>query len=163
MLDQKIKTIDLTFSLAQIDDSKQIPKKNEFEVESACIDTKHYQVMSGFVKPESVLRIYDFIDTNQCSLAESVPFPKAIVGVCFIPNILPGGKDLVVIGTQGGTIHLWDQIHQKSIAKLSGHLTAPRVFKFDRNSKYLASGGEDTNIKVWDMASPNKSCLMTFK
>ena len=37
-----------------------------------------------------------------------------------------------MIGTQGGTIHLWDIKSQKSFIKLSGHLTAPKVFIYDK-------------------------------
>lgn len=30
-------------------------------------------------------------------------------------------------------------------------MTAPRAFCYDKNTKYLVSGGEDTNVKVWDL------------
>jgi WD40 repeat protein len=33
-------------------------------------------------------------------------------------------------------------------------LTAPKVFAYDKLQKYLVSGGEDTNIKIWDLKNP---------
>lgn len=50
-------------------------------------------------------------------------------------------------------------------SKLSGHLTSPRVFCYDDATKYLVSGGEDTNVKVWDLRNPTsaRQCVMTFK
>ena len=56
----------------------------------------------------------------------------------------------------GGTIHLWDTKQQKSYAKLSGHLTAPKVFLFDPNTSFLISGAEDTNIKIWDLRTGSR-------
>ena len=49
--------------------------------------------------------------------------------------------------------------------KLSGHLTSPRVFCYDEPTRYLVSGGEDTNVKVWDLRNPNsnRQCVTTFK
>jgi len=64
---------------------------------------------------------------------------------------LNGGKNVIIIGTMGGTIHIWDTKKQKSISKLSGHATAPKVFKYDKINSFLISGGEDTNIKIWDL------------
>lgn len=44
-------------------------------------------------------------------------------------------------------------------------MTAPRVFCYDKNMKYLVSGGEDTNVKIWDLrnALVSRQCLTTFK
>jgi len=43
-------------------------------------------------------------------------------------------------------------------------MTAPKAFLFDRTSKYLISGAEDTNIKVWDMRNTiSRTSLTTFK
>ena len=44
-------------------------------------------------------------------------------------------------------------------------MTAPSVFCYDPNTKYLVSGGEDTNVKVWDLrnAMISRQCLTTFK
>ena len=43
-------------------------------------------------------------------------------------------------------------------------MTAPKAFLFDRGSKFLVSGAEDTNIKVWDMRNTiSRTSLTTFK
>mmetsp|Transcript_7107 Transcript_7107/g.11260 ORF Transcript_7107/g.11260 Transcript_7107/m.11260 type:complete len:92 (-) Transcript_7107:201-476(-) len=87
----------------------------------------------------------------------------------FIPELYhapsESNRDTVVIGTLGGTIHLWDLRTQKTYSKLSGHMTAPAVFHYDRPSKLLISGGKDTNVKVWDLRQGAKQMqsLQTLK
>lgn len=73
------------------------------------------------------------------------------------------GKPVFIVGTMGGTIHIWDAAKQKSVVKLQGHATAPKVFKYDKINSYLISGGEDTKIKVWDLRTNQRQALSTFK
>lgn len=92
---------------------------------------------------------------------ESSSFPTDICGVCALPSL--NGKAAVVLGTLGGTVHVWDVPRQRSSAKLSGHATAPTVFAFDRANNLLISGGEDTKIKVWDLRAGSRQAMSTFK
>lgn len=96
---------------------------------------------------ESTLRIYDFGESNE--YVESGSFATNLCGLCTVPKL--NGKCAIVLGTLGGTVHVWDVPRQKSTAKLSGHATAPTVFVYDNANSFLISGGEDTKIKVWDL------------
>ena len=128
-----IKTIDFAVSEQdEIDNSWQMANKQLQEIDVACgtIDESSYQLLVGFRDPSSLLKIYDFEEKNQFSKVQSQPFPTDITGMYFVSNVL-NGKDVVIVGTMGGTIHVWDLRQQRSISKLSGHMTAPRVFFFD--------------------------------
>lgn len=61
----------------------------------------------GLAKPESVLKVYDFIEQNTEPKSESSPFPTDITGVYFINDLHPG-KDCVIVGTMGGTTHVYE-------------------------------------------------------
>ena len=118
--------------------------------------------MLGLVKPETNLKIYDFIEQNQDPKSESAAFATDITGVHFVNDLHPG-KDVVIVGTMGGTTHVYDHKAQKSVAKLSGHLIAPKVFIFDKTTRFLISGAEDTNVKIWDMRNMARQSLTTLK
>ena len=128
---------------------------------AACIDIENYQVFAGFREPTIQIRGFGFNDADP-SIASGV-FVKDFSGLKFLGEVFEGRGSLLAVGTVGGTIHLWDTDSQKSkyigfnlagCVKLSGHLTAPREFAFDKRAKILVSGGDDTNIKVWDLRNP---------
>lgn len=72
-------------------------------------------------------------------------------------------SNLGLVGTQGGTIFLWDVKTNKSIAKMSGHLTQTTCLRTDNTSQpnVLVSGSSDTNVKLWDTRM--KAVVNTYK
>ena len=135
-------------------------KLQQTAIQCASIDSNNYTVALAYAQPEPFLQVYSFEDEDKTHLAQSTVFNTAITGLLCLGTI--ANKDLIVVGTMGGTIHLWDKKQQKSYAKLSGHLTAPSVFAYDSASQFLISGAEDTNIKIWDLRTGSRGCLTTF-
>lgn len=74
----------------------------------------------------------------------------------------PDGKT-VATGGEDGTIRLWETANGKQLSEIQAHQTGVRqdgdrrkdvfVLGFSPDGKRLASGGRDTAVKVWDVAS----------
>lgn len=86
----------------------------------------------GFREPNIQVRAFDFNPKNVDATAVSGSFAKDFSGLFYLGEIFEGHGRALAVGTIGGTICLWDIDNEKSIAKLSGHLTAPRVFVHDK-------------------------------
>ena len=78
-------------------------------------------------------------------------------------RFLGSGKDNALLGTYGGTIVNWDTAANRSVSKLTGHLTSCSVIEVERNANrnVVVSGGFDTNVKLWDMRM--KQSINTYK
>ena len=71
--------------------------------------------------------------------------------------------DLVFSGSQGGTVYVWDLKTQKELTKLRGHLTSCTcLYGEEANGALLATGSDDTNVKLWDYRVKSKD-IITFK
>jgi WD40 repeat protein len=69
-------------------------------------------------------------------------------GLAYSPN----GRVLAHSGTKG-TIHLWDLVQRKELAKLTGHRGYVPALAFSPDGKSLASGSRDTTVLLWDVSS----------
>ncbi len=65
----------------------------------------------------------------------------------------PDGKWLVSVGASNidTTTRIWDVQEQKQIAVLKGHAGRINCVAFSRGGKWLASGGEDGTILLWEV------------
>ncbi len=56
---------------------------------------------------------------------------------------------LITAGTDG-VIKYWDTDNQKLIREYSGHTARIRTLALSPDKQYIASGGEDTKVKIWN-------------
>ena len=57
--------------------------------------------------------------------------------------------DILVSGSEDGTIKIWDGKTGRQIGNLEGHLKYVNSVTFSRDGKSLASGSSDNTIKIW--------------
>jgi len=74
----------------------------------------------------------------------------------------------LVIDRPGGSLIVWDYEERKTIAILEGHgeLVYATEVSFSPDSKYLASGGQDKIIKIWDVDTKSETfgrCVHTIE
>lgn len=63
----------------------------------------------------------------------------------------------LAIGTQTGSIALFDLATSSELATLSGHTGAVNSLSFNANGSLLASGGEDAILRLWDVSEPDNA------
>lgn len=68
---------------------------------------------------------------------------------------------LLGLGATNGTIQIWDMKSQTVAASLEEHTGAVKALAFSENGYYMASGGKDEVVKVWDLR--NGSCLQSLE
>ncbi|KAJ7312526.1 hypothetical protein OS493_039604 [Desmophyllum pertusum] len=71
------------------------------------------------------------------------------------------GEDLVIAGSQSGTLKIWDLEAAKIVRTLTGHKSSIRGIDFHPYGEFVASGSLDTNVKLWDVR--RKGCIVTLK
>jgi hypothetical protein len=70
-------------------------------------------------------------------------------------------EELVLAGSQGGSLKIFDLAASKQIRTLTGHMSSCTCADFHPYGEFMASGSLDTNLKVWDIR--HKSCIQTYK
>ena len=60
-----------------------------------------------------------------------------------------------------GRVQLWDVASGREIAAIKGHGRAVSKVAFSRDGKLLASGGTDSTIKIWDVATQKELRMMS--
>lgn len=61
-------------------------------------------------------------------------------------------------GQQSGTIQFWDMSSGEMLFTLCGHYSGVNILK-KINNQYLASGGKDSKIIIWDLLRANLSLI----
>ena len=64
-----------------------------------------------------------------------------------------GDGHLIAVGKIDGSITLFDVKQGKIIGRLYGHTTAVMSLAFTPDSKTLASAGQDSTVKLWNVAT----------
>jgi WD40 repeat protein len=72
---------------------------------------------------------------------------------CLIVNISPDGKRLASAHVGHNLIRVWNTETCNVIATLSGHCRSIQCLAFSPDSRQLASGSEDTAIRLWNLES----------
>src|SRR5262249_51641651 len=57
---------------------------------------------------------------------------------------------LVLMGTTGSAVRLWDPANGKELPKLDGHVGSAFRVAMSLDSKTVVSGGRDSGLHVWD-------------
>lgn len=74
---------------------------------------------------------------------------------------LESNKSLLIVGSAAGPIQLFD-IRSESVLKLIGHEKEVCGLAVDPRGTYLASGGNDNRVLVWDLRSVKHGPLFTI-
>jgi hypothetical protein len=88
------------------------------------------------------------VDTGKEIL--SFRMPEHATGLVYSPD----GK-LLAVGTESGTIHLWELATGKEVAQVEGHRGGVSCLAFSADGRRLASGGHDTTVLTWDVLNLN--------
>lgn len=72
--------------------------------------------------------------------------------------VSPDGQ-IIAIGGEDGTVHLWNGRTAALVAVLRGHENRVNSVSFSPDVKFLATGGSDNSVVIWDLASPSSPKL----
>lgn len=94
---------------------------------------------------KAIVHIYSREKGNQ---EATVPFPERIRSIA-----LAGGQngDILVLGTEGGRLILWEMSTGRRISTASLHLQPVTSLVVDPSSNFVISGSSDANIHVWSL------------
>ena len=87
-------------------------RPNDCHLTTAVLDPNQFRVMCGTTIPS--LSQFNFTDKQPLSTSNAVATPITALSI---------NSNFGVVGTQGGTIFVWDINSNKYLAKMSGHLT----------------------------------------
>jgi WD40 repeat protein len=107
-------------------------------------------IVSG--SDDLTVRIWD-VDKKECKYILDNHHTKRIWSVDYSPKgdlIVSAGEDKVCF---------WNAINGEYINDLQKNLDSIHVARFDYTGRYLATGGEDSLIRLWDLKS-NKSMIL---
>ncbi|KAL4739127.1 WD40-repeat-containing domain protein [Aspergillus similis] len=78
----------------------------------------------------------------------TVPFPERIRSIA-----VAGSKngDIVVLGTEGGRLILWEVCTGRQVATTASHLRPVTSVVVDPSSNFILSGSSDASIHVWSL------------
>ncbi|KAA8645682.1 hypothetical protein EYZ11_005257 [Aspergillus tanneri] len=94
---------------------------------------------------KAILHVYSREKGNQ---EATVPFPERIRSIA-----IAGSKngDVVVLGTEGGRLILWETCTGRQVATTASHLSPVTALVVDPGSKFILSGSQDATVHVWSL------------
>ncbi|KAL5337592.1 WD40-repeat-containing domain protein [Aspergillus crustosus] len=94
---------------------------------------------------KAIVHVYSREKGNQ---EATVPFPERIRSIA-----VAGSKngDIVVLGTEGGRLILWEVCTGRQIVTTASHLRPITTIVVDPSSNYILSGSPDASIHVWSL------------
>ncbi|PYH33035.1 putative ribosomal assembly complex component Ipi3 [Aspergillus neoniger CBS 115656] len=94
---------------------------------------------------KAIVHVYSREKGNQ---EATVPFPERIRSIA-----VAGGKngDVLVLGTEGGRLILWETCTGRQVATTASHLRPVTSIVVDPNSNFILSGSSDASIHVWSL------------
>jgi pre-rRNA-processing protein IPI3 len=90
---------------------------------------------------KAVINIYSRERDNQ---EATVPFPERITGLAYAH-----GAEILVVGTDGGRLILWEVATGRVTSSSASHLQAVSCLCITPKNEYIISGSADTSIHVW--------------
>ncbi|SLM34719.1 WD40/YVTN repeat-like-containing domain [Lasallia pustulata] len=95
---------------------------------------------------KAVVHVYNRERGNQEAI---VPFPERIHSVTFAGD--PNGAGVLLLGTEGGRVNLWELCTGRQISTPQSHLQTITCLAADSTANFLLSGSLDSNIHVWSL------------
>ncbi|KAL4924899.1 putative ribosomal assembly complex component Ipi3 [Aspergillus undulatus] len=94
---------------------------------------------------KAIVHVYSREKGNQ---EATVPFPERIRSIA-----VAGSKngDIVVLGTEGGRLILWEVCTGRQVATTAAHLRPVTALVVDPSSNFVLSGSSDASIHVWSL------------
>ncbi|KAF7131005.1 hypothetical protein CNMCM5793_003940 [Aspergillus hiratsukae] len=94
---------------------------------------------------KAIVHVYSREKGNQEAI---IPFPERIRSIA-----LAGGKngDILVLGTEGGRLILWETCTGRQVATTASHLQPVTSLVVDPTSNFILSGSSDASIHVWSL------------
>ncbi|KAL2831199.1 WD40-repeat-containing domain protein [Aspergillus cavernicola] len=94
---------------------------------------------------KAIVHVYSRDKGNQ---EATVPFPERIRSIA-----VAGSKngDIVVLGTEGGRLILWEVCTGRQVATTASHLRPVDTVVVDPSSNFILSGSSDASIHVWSL------------
>ncbi|KAJ5884838.1 hypothetical protein N7495_009348 [Penicillium taxi] len=94
---------------------------------------------------KAVVHVYSREKGNQEAL---VPFPERIRSIA-----VAGAKygDVLILGTEGGRLILWETCTGRQVATTASHLQPVTSLVVDPTSNFILSGSSDASIHVWSL------------
>ncbi|KAJ5623407.1 hypothetical protein N7490_012012 [Penicillium lividum] len=94
---------------------------------------------------KAVVHVYSREKGNQEAL---IPFPERIRSIAVV-----GAKhgDVLVLGTEGGRLILWETCTGRQVATTASHLQPVTSLVVDPTSNFILSGSADASIHVWSL------------
>ncbi|KKK16486.1 hypothetical protein ARAM_000409 [Aspergillus rambellii] len=94
---------------------------------------------------KAIVHVYSREKGNQ---EATIPFPERIRSIA-----LAGSKngDILVLGTEGGRLILWEVCTGRQVATTASHLRPVTALVVDPSSNFILSGSSDASIHVWSL------------
>ncbi|KAL6233586.1 hypothetical protein BDW75DRAFT_214808 [Aspergillus navahoensis] len=94
---------------------------------------------------KAIVHVYSREKGNQ---EATVPFPERIRSIA-----VAGSKngDIVVLGTEGGRLILWEVCTGRQVATTASHLRPVTSVVVDPTSNFILSGSSDASVHVWSL------------
>ncbi|KAJ5124223.1 uncharacterized protein N7515_008048 [Penicillium bovifimosum] len=94
---------------------------------------------------KAVVHVYSREKGNQEGI---VPFPERIRSIA-----VAGGKygDILVLGTEGGRLIVWETCTGRQVATTASHLQPVTSLVVDPTSNFILSGSSDASVHVWSL------------
>ncbi|KAL4906873.1 hypothetical protein BDW74DRAFT_149842 [Aspergillus multicolor] len=96
---------------------------------------------------KAIVHVYSREKGNQ---EATIPFPERIRSIA-----VAGSKtgDIVVLGTEGGRLILWEVCTGRQVATTASHLRPVTSIVVDPSSNFVLSGSSDASIHVWSLVN----------
>ena len=108
-----------------------------------CIATSDSHIFAAQAD-KAVINVYSREEGNQEAI---VPFPERIHSVVYA-----NGAEILVLGTEGGKLILWEVATGRVTNSSASHLQAVSCLCITPKNQYIISGSADSSIHVWSPA-----------
>ncbi|KAF3482352.1 WD repeat protein [Arthroderma uncinatum] len=114
-------------------------KKSTTEPNCLAVNKGHiFAVQAG----KAVVHVYSRERNNH---EATVPFPERIRSIALV------GEGILVLGTEGGKLMLWEVCTGRQVMTPATHLQPVTSLVVDPTNNFILSGSEDSNIHVWSL------------
>lgn len=115
--------------------------------------TEMAAVINSYERGE--LFICDVLSGQKGAALEFEPLSSLAAGIS-------GEKYLAAVGRCSGEIELWEPTSKQMIASFPAHEGCITDLQFSRDGHFLASGGEDGQVYLWDVESPGDQAVFAY-